>query len=175
MTVSAPTSELCVGVFTYSLWEKFGFFYGAWRNIIWLLRRSCFHGTLIYPAMGWTVSGLESRQGQDIFLFSTAFRSALEPTQPLLRWVPGLFPGCKAAGAWIWPPPRSSEVKNEWSCSPTPPVCLCVCEKGQLDLLYRGIPTDVQNAGLDCVTESVNMSFLVNLHKLRDGCFKTSD
>jgi hypothetical protein len=126
MTVSAPTSELWVGVFTYSLWENFRLFYGAWRNIIWLLRQSCFHGTLISPAMDWAVSGLESRQGQDIFLFSTASRSALGLTQPLFRWVPGLFPASKTAGAWSWSPPPSSEVKNEWSCSPTPPVCICV-------------------------------------------------
>ena len=38
-----------------------------------------------------------------------------------------------------------------------------VCEQGQLDLFCLGIPTDVKNAGLDCVTEGVNTSFLVNL------------
>jgi len=33
------------------------------------------------------------------FLFTTASRTALGPTQPPIQWVPG----GKAAGAWSWP------------------------------------------------------------------------
>jgi hypothetical protein len=39
-------------------------------------------------------------------------RPALEPTQPFIQWVPGLFPWGKATGTWRKPPQSSAEVKE---------------------------------------------------------------
>jgi hypothetical protein len=58
-----------------------------------------------------------------IFLFTTASRTALEPTQPPIQQVlgdPSL--GVKWPGREVdHSPPSSAEVKNEWSCTSTPP------------------------------------------------------
>jgi hypothetical protein len=59
-------------------------------------------GWLIGIAMGYGLDeqGLESRQGLGIFLFITASRPALGPTQlPYPVGIRGSFPGSKAAGA----------------------------------------------------------------------------
>ena len=52
--------------------------------------------------------------------FPDQFRPALKPTQPLVEWLLGLFPGDKATRAWCWQPPSSSaKVVNEWSYTST--------------------------------------------------------
>jgi hypothetical protein len=62
--------------------------------------------------MGWTirVQGFDSWQGLGIFLFTTMSRKALGPTQPPIQWV---VEALSLAG-----------VKNAWSYTSTPPVCL---------------------------------------------------
>jgi hypothetical protein len=62
----------------------------------------------------------------EIFLFTTASRTALGPTQPPIQWVPGAlslgvkWPGCEADHS----PPSSAEAKNAWSYTSTPPIRL---------------------------------------------------
>jgi len=57
----------------------------------------------------------ESRLGLGIFLFTTASRPALEPTQRPLRVS---FPGGKADHS----PPSSTEIKNAWMYTSTPRI-----------------------------------------------------
>jgi hypothetical protein len=58
--------------------------------------------------------GFGSRQGLGIFLFTTASRPALGPTEPPIRWVLGaLFLGVKRSGCEAdFAPPSSVDVKN---------------------------------------------------------------
>jgi hypothetical protein len=67
--------------------------------------------------MGWTIGvlGFDSRRGLRIFLFTTASRTALGPTQPPIQWVKGaLSLGVERPGRESdYSPPSSAEVK-EW-------------------------------------------------------------
>jgi hypothetical protein len=58
--------------------------------------------------------GFDSRRGLGIFLFTTASRTALGPTQPPLQWLPGaLCLGVKRPGRETdHSPPSSAEVKE---------------------------------------------------------------
>jgi hypothetical protein len=66
--------------------------------------------------MGWTVGvlGFDYRQGLGIFLFTTASRTALGPTQSPIQWVTGaLSLGVKLPGREAdHSPPSSAEVKK---------------------------------------------------------------
>jgi hypothetical protein len=55
--------------------------------------------------------------GLGIFLFTTASRTALGPTQPPIQWVPGILSlGVKRPGREAgYSLPSSAEVKNAWS------------------------------------------------------------
>jgi hypothetical protein len=51
-------------------------------------------------------------------LFSTSSRSALEPTQPPIQWVPGVKRPRREADKS--PPPESANVKKMWIYTSTP-------------------------------------------------------
>jgi hypothetical protein len=64
--------------------------------------------------------------GMGIFLFTTASRMALGPTQPPIQLVSGALslgvkrPGCEADHSH----PSSAEVRNAWSYTSNPPIRL---------------------------------------------------
>jgi hypothetical protein len=68
----------------------------------------------------------DSREGPGIFIFITVSRPALGPIQPPIQWLSGaLSPGVKRLGREAdHSPPSSAEVKNAWSYTSIPPICL---------------------------------------------------
>jgi len=58
------------------------------------------------------------------FLFTTAFRPALGPTQPPIQWTQeALIPGVKRPGREAdHSHPYNAEVKPSWSYTSTPPI-----------------------------------------------------
>jgi hypothetical protein len=80
------------------------------------------------------VLGFDSRRGLGNFLFTTASRAALGPTQPPIRWVPGaLSLGVKRPGREAdHSPPSSADVKERVALyipsPPTPPAKLIVTQ-----------------------------------------------
>jgi hypothetical protein len=74
------------------------------------------HVSSVGIATGWTIGVLvfDSRRGLGIFLFTTASRTALGPTQPPIQWVPGsLSLGVRRPGREADHSPSSAKVK-EW-------------------------------------------------------------
>jgi hypothetical protein len=70
--------------------------------------------------------GFETRQRLGIFLFTTASRPALGPTQPPIQWVPQVLSlGVKRMGREAaHSPPSIAEAQNAWSYTSTPPIRL---------------------------------------------------
>jgi hypothetical protein len=73
---------------------------------------------------GYTLGGhgFDSRQGQEIFLFSTSSRPSLRLTQPLIHWVPvALSPLVKRPVRKAdHSPPSSAEIKYGGVIPPLP-------------------------------------------------------
>jgi hypothetical protein len=67
--------------------------------------------------------GFDSRRGLGMFLFTTASRTALEPTKPPMQWVPGSFSlGVKRPGREAdHSPPSSAECVELYLHSPNTP------------------------------------------------------
>jgi hypothetical protein len=84
------------------------------------------HVQIIALSYGLDDWGLESREGLEIFLFTTAFRPALRPTQPPIKVIPGtLSLGVKRTGREAdHSPPSSAEVKNVLIYTWAPPMRL---------------------------------------------------
>ena len=64
-------------------------------------------------------------KSQEGVFFSKMSGSAKGPTHSPILWVQGSFLGVKWSGQMATHSPTcSAEVKNEWSCTSAPPVCI---------------------------------------------------
>jgi len=71
------------------------------------------------------LSGVWIHAGAKVFFVaSKTFRPAVGPAQPPIQWVTGFLSLGSSGRVSSWPLTSSAEVKNEWSYSSTPPVCL---------------------------------------------------
>jgi len=90
----------------------------------------------------------DSRQRQEIFLFSKTFKPALKPTHLPTPWVPGaVSPGAVSPGA-LPPgakqprrevnhsPPSSAEARNERSYTSAPPIRLHGVDEDNFTLVF---------------------------------------
>jgi len=77
----------------------------------------------------------DSRHGQEI-LSSPKYQNRLcGPPNLLFNEHPGTCPGVKRPGRKVdYLPPPSVEMKNEWSYTSTPPICLCGVDRDNFSL-----------------------------------------
>jgi hypothetical protein len=71
------------------------------------------------------IIGVQIPAGAGNFSFRHSDQTGSGPTQPQMQWVPGaLSPGVKRPGREAdHSPPSSTEVKNAWGYTSTPPTC----------------------------------------------------
>ena len=82
--------------------------------------------------------GFESQKVLRIFIFSETSIPALGYTQRCTQWVPEFFSGVKWLGREPDHSPSSAEVRlrNEWSCTPTPPIRLQGVDRGNIAFTF---------------------------------------
>jgi hypothetical protein len=91
---------------------------GYWWRVIPLFS---FYVRIVASGIALDDRGFDSRQGLGSFLFTTASRPALGPTQPPIQWVLGSL----SLGVYRprretdHSPPSSAEVRNAWSYTST--------------------------------------------------------
>ena len=93
--------------------------------------------------------GSESQQGHKIFLISKTSQMVLQPTQPPIHGYHGSSSGVKQPGHAVdHSPPSSTEVKNKWSYTSTPPIYPHCVDRGNFTFFLPFIHSHIQTQNL---------------------------
>jgi hypothetical protein len=107
---------------------KFYMFYSLWNRV----------NVVGTETMRWLGrSGCRIAADARDLLFSKTSTPALAPTKPYIQWVPWFLPRGKVIGtSSCHSPPSSVEVKNWWSYTSDPSICLHGVDRDEFTFLY---------------------------------------
>ena len=90
----------------------------------------------------------KSRQGQEIFSSPKAPDRLWGPLQPPVQWVPRSYPEVKLTELECnLSLPGTAAIRNEWSYSSVPPVCLLGVDRDFICIGREGISDRSGNSG----------------------------
>lgn len=113
----------------------------------------------------------KSGRGRRLSQLQTCPDGLWGPTQSLLQWVPGFFPGSKAGGVWRWPLTSIAPRMRLSGAIPLLHLCAFIACNGQPSLSGRRKPTDLLPSGSLMLKRLISVTYKNVMNLLRFGIF----